>query len=367
MSSLAKPLSLTVAAFGGAALGAAGVLLVQRTAAVAAVKQPGQERKRLFVGVDIGGTTISVGIVSDDGVLQGAVQTVPLGEDHAPQTIVTAVASLVRAAMTSTSLPITVHDFHGIGVCSPGLLDCERGVVAVAANLKGWRDVPITKLVADALGVRRDIVFLENDANTALLAEVWIGSAKGMRNVVLLTLGTGIGAGILVDGHLLRGWKGYAGELGHSILVPDGRTHGTAGVDGILEGYASATAVVARAKEGGAPSNSALHGLESFSCKDVFMHAAQGDKYAAGIVSETARFLAIGCINCSRSYDPEVILFTGGMSQAGEQLLSQVRTYFGQYHWNIMPVSLELKLAASPANAGLIGAAYAARSAIGGK
>jgi glucokinase len=260
-------------------------------------------------------------------------------------------------------------------VCSPGLLEYERGIVKAAANLP-WRDVPLTQLIADKLGVDRSSVVLENDGNTALLAELWVGAAKGKQDVVLLTLGTGIGAGIVCGGHLLHGHNGYAGELGHMILMPGGRPNAGTGVNGIWESYGSASAVRQRASEGlvpdgghtgvgGVPTTSSLHPLTptELNCKEVFKHAAAGDAYAKSIVRDTAKCLAIGSINCCRCYDPELILFTGGMAGAGEQLLEEVRAQFAlpEHHWNIAPVTLEFKIAASPAHAGLIGAAYAAR------
>eukprot|EP00913_Durusdinium_trenchii_P019104 g17954.t1 len=159
-------------------------------------------------------------------------------------------------------------------------------------------------------------VTLENDTNAALLAEAWTGAAAGIKHIVLLTIGTGIGGAIMCDGQLLRGSKGQAGEIGHSILVPDGRTFGGAGVSGIFEGYASCSAVAIRAREL-MPPDSSLSKLEAVECEDVFKHAAAGDSYATELVQETAKYLALGCINCCRFVDPELILFSGGMAEAG--------------------------------------------------
>jgi len=252
----------------------------------------------------------------------------------------------------------------GIGVCTPGLLDVKTGVVASAANLKGWTNVPLTKILATTLGVDPTKVFLEQDGNAALLAELWVGAAKGQKNVVMLTLGTGVGGAILCDGNLLRGAQGGAGEFGHTILMPDGRWHGSSGVQGIFEGYASATAVVQRAKEGPLVCSSSLSELPDITCFDVFDQAGKGDSYSQSVVSETARTLAIGCINCTRCVDPEMILFTGGMAQAGEQLFKEVREQYNKYHWNVSSMSVNLALAACGNSAGVIGAAYAAHRAI---
>jgi len=209
-------------------------------------KQPSSIR-RLFAGVDIGGTTISVGLVDSSGALTG-LQSESLGQDHEPRIIAARVRRLLEASLAAET-GIELSDLAGLGVCTPGLLDCPSGVVRVAANLNGWKEVPLVEIFSQELGLEQKVV-LENDTNAALLAEAWVGAAAGLQNIVLMTLGTGIGGAILCDGRLLRGSRGQAGEIGHAILVPEGRSHGTAGVKGIFEGYASATAVALRAADG---------------------------------------------------------------------------------------------------------------------
>lgn len=320
----------------------------------------------VFIGVDVGGTTIQVGAVDAEGHIYSAgqaLQSVPLGDDHDPAFIVQRIHGVIKDVLEAAGLRFS--DVKGVGICTPGLLDCEAGVVHACANLKGWKGVPLVDLLAQELGIARSAVALENDTNAALLAEVWTGAAVGQKNVVLMTLGTGVGGAVMCDGRLLRGSRGHAGEIGHAILFPDGRSHGGTGVKGIVEAYASATAVAARAKEGldgkGPPSGSVLaRSGKEIECIDVFQHAAAGDAYARQIVQETGRCLAITCINCARFVDPDLILLGGGMAEAGDLLLEEVRKYFAQYHWNIEPVRVEIKQAHSGNTAGLIGAARAA-------
>jgi len=207
-------------------------------------------------------------------------------------------------------------------------------------------------------------IVLERDANAALLAEIWVGAARGKENVVMLTLGTGVGGALFCDGKLLRGSTGAAGELGHQIMIPDGRSYGSAGVGGILEAYASAGSMAGRALEGGLPPDSSLAGCSPITCFDVFQHAKKGDAHASRLVTETAKALAIGCINASRTFDCDMVVFTGGMAQAGEQLFAEIREQYKRYHWNIAPIRVELKVAEAGNNAGVIGAAYAARTTI---
>ncbi|CAE7940934.1 glcK [Symbiodinium sp. KB8] len=284
------------------------------------LKRPAPDSAALLAGVDLGGTTVAVGLVSADGqLLTKLVEAV--GEDHQPEGIVKRISGLLKEALRQAGR--SWSELQGLGVCTPGLLDLSAGVVT-AANLKGWTKVPLVKLLSEALGWETCHVTLEHDTNSALLAEAWVGAAVGLENIVLLSLGTGIGAAIICDGRLLRGSRGQAGEVGHAILVPDGREFGRSGVAGIFEGYASASAVVARAKEGMVPESS-LSKLEALDCEDVFAHAAEGDAYAKELVRDTARYLAIGCINCCRFVDPSVILFSGGLAEAGESLLQEVR------------------------------------------
>lgn len=335
---------------------------------------------RLFLGVDIGGTTLSVSLVDGSGRFVGAPQDPlvigagsegpspvwwqPLGDDHTPRRLAECAGQLAKKALATAGR--SHADMMGVGVCTPGLMDVKAGIVRAAANLKGWRDVPVCDIFADVLGVDRAIVVLENDTKAALLAEVWVGAAKGCENAVVLTLGTSVGAAMMCDGRLLRGAKGQAGEVGHYICVPEGRTWGTTGVDGILEAYGSCRAVAHRAIEnGGPPRSSTLFGNQDNGdaappeCKDVFEHAKRGDQFALGIIHETARLLAISCINCCRFVDPEVILFAGGMTNSGELLLEEVRKQFVAHHWNIEPVSVRLAIASAGAHAGVLGAARA--------
>lgn len=319
----------------------------------------GDDGERLFAGLDLGGTTMSAGLLNAHGVLL-KVLSQEVGEDHSPQCIVKRIRALLEALVCNGDVEKTrLEEIEALGVCTPGLMDTVAGVVRAAANLRGWREVPLVRLLAEELGWEPSRVSLENDTDAALLAEAWIGAAAGMKHIVLVTVGTGVGGAIMCDGRLLRGSKGQAGEIGHSILVPDGRPFGVAGVNGILEGYASASALAIRAKEA-LSADSSLSELKALDCEDVFKHTEAGDKYASDLVQETARYLAIGCINCCRFVDPELILFSGGMAEAGEALLKEIRRQFEKYHWNLEPVRVRLELASAGRNAGVIGAARAA-------
>jgi len=316
----------------------------------------------IFIGIDLGGTTISVGVVDGSGnMCWGPPKSASLGSDHRPVVVAKRMRELSEQALANTGR--TIQEVTGIGCCTPGLMDVTTGIIQKAANLDGWENVPLCKLLAKEMGVEIGRVVLEQDGTAAMLAEIWVGAARGCKNAMMLTLGTGVGGAIYADSKVIRGHNGFAAEIGHAILVPDGRPHGGAGVAGIVEGYGSATAVAQCAAEA-VPPESSLAKFQSITCFDVFDQAAKGDVYAQYIVSETARWLAVTCINCARFVDPEVILFTGGMAQAGEQLFSKIREHVDAYHWNVAPITLKISLAEAGNSAGVIGAAYAARCAI---
>jgi len=326
--------------------------------------------RRRYVGVDIGGTNIKVLLVDDQGEFCGAkksasagppVWSEPLGDDHDPRRMAQRIKRLAEAAMADAAM--TWADVVGVGVCTPGLMDTRAGIIRSAANLKGWQNLPICDIFAEELGMERRRVALEHDVNAALLAEAWVGAAKGQENAVLMTLGTGIGAALLCDGRLLRGSRGQAGEIGHAILVPDGRSFGTAGVLGIFEAYGSASAVKGRYADGdgradGPPKES--DAATNPECAAIFKAAKQGEEYAMSVVDETARYLALGCINACRFVDPDVILFGGGMAAAGDFLLDKIRAQFAAYHWNIEPIRVGINCAALGQDAGVMGGARAA-------
>lgn len=339
-------------------------------------------KSEYFVGIDLGGTTVGVGVVRGDGEIVAASETEIPGNrnSRSAHKICDLIADLVRTTLklsvdgSGESGARQVDDIVGFGIGAPGLLDCENGIVKAIANFDWDDEVELTAELAKRLGVNPTKVHLENDANAALLAEMWVGAGTGKSNIVMLTLGTGVGGAILSGGRILRGSSGDAGELGHTILVPGGRLHGKTGVRGIFEGYASATAVVSRTLEKlqdakdldeSGPLTKLLSQRE-LSCSDIFFHASPErgdlqDPIAVGIVNETAEYLGIGCINVCRNFDPEVVILTGGMTKSGMQLLSKVRAAYVSQHWNITKADPSRIVYASCGNsAGKLGAAAVA-------
>jgi glucokinase len=312
---------------------------------------------RLFVGLDVGGTTMKAGVVDDSGRLLAHVSlpTEPAkGQQHGLATMAESVRQAVKAASLSTDR------IAAIGVATPGSLDIPSGVILNPPNLKPWRNVPVRQYIADTFGLP---TAFQNDANAAAYGESWVGVGKDFRSLVLFTLGTGIGGGIIIDGRIWEGAHSHGGELGHMKIDMTGARQCGCGQRGCLEAYASATAVVARTYEalqqdGG---QSHLHSAGELTAQNVFVAADAGDSLAKTIVDRTAFYLAIGAANAMNTIDPELICFAGGMIAAGEPFLNLIRRYIRDVAFAWPAERVTVRYAALGNDAGVIGAAGCAR------
>jgi glucokinase len=231
--------------------------------------------------------------------------------------------------------------------------------------MPAFKNVPIRQMLSDALNC--PVVF-DNDANVACFGEFAAGAGKGVDNMVFFTLGTGIGAGIISEGKLLLGSSGNAAELGHAIIYPDGRLC-NCGQKGCAEAYASASNTAKRATEAvEAGKKSSLKILlekkGQITCKDVYDHLKTGDKLAKKITDETAKVLAILCVNALHATEPQRIVFAGGMIAAGDILLNRIKDYFNEQIWNLKKETVEICFASLGEDAGIIGAAALAKQII---
>jgi glucokinase len=283
---------------------------------------------RYIIGVDLGGTNIVVGAMSADGSREYAMHEMPtraaLGADAVVERIVQLIERVAAETMAATGA--SRDAFLGVGIGSPGPLDREKGLVIVTPNL-GWRDFPLRDRVSEAVGMPAT---LDNDANCATLGEWWLGAAKGGRNVIGLTIGTGIGGGLILDGRLYHGASDAAGEIGHATIDSTGRRCGC-GNYGCLEAYASGPAIAERAREalaGGEPSAMpAMVGgdLSRLTAALVYQSAKDGDRLAQEVVRETARLLGAGVANLLNIFNPDVVVLAGGVTQAGDALFEPMR------------------------------------------
>lgn len=258
------------------------------------------------------------------------------------------------------SLGATRRGVAGVGVGSPGPLSQSRGVVVRCANLPGWENVPLRDTLSGRLGLP---VILENDANAAAFGEFWSGkmSDGDESDMVLLTLGTGVGAGAIVNGRILHGHFENAAELGHWIMVPGGLAC-PCGQHGCLEQYASASGVARRvvaAIEAGQPSRLAekVRLSQPIDSEIVVQYAKAGDELCQRVWQEACAYLAVACINIQHAYNPARIVLGGGMAEAGAFLLDGVAAEFRRLQWRLHNDFPQITLARLGYDAGVLGAA----------
>jgi len=274
-------------------------------------------------GVDLGATKIFTLVALPDGREAGSDRR-PTLADQGPQAVLSRIVDSVRAALAAAGA--TKADLAAVGVVAPGPIDHERGVVRNPPNLPGWEAVPVVQILKDALGVR---VILENDADAAALGEHAFGAGRDFRNMIFITVSSGIGGGILVDGRLYRGAAGAAGEVGHMVLDENGPTCGC-GQRGCLEALASGTAIAARAAalaaEGESPLLARL-ARESppLTAEDVQRAALEGDAVALRVIKEAGHYLGLGLVNLVHVFNPHGIVIGGGVSHMGDLILEPAR------------------------------------------
>lgn len=275
------------------------------------------------IGVDIGGTNTKFGIVDRNGHILKQARL--LTNKH--EAVQDFIDELHEKLMPMISEAGGINKFSGIGVGAPNG-NFYTGNIEYAANLK-WRGIiPFAKMVSEKFGLR---VKLTNDANAAAMGEMMYGCAKGMKHFIVITLGTGVGSGIVIDGKIVLGHDGFAGELGHTIIRPGGRMHKGTGIRGTLESYASATGVRETAIELLTENPDIPSLLRDYSINDlitsqtVYECATKGDKIANEVFEFTGQILGEALANFVMFSSPEAIILFGGLSKAGDLILNPAR------------------------------------------
>jgi glucokinase len=315
---------------------------------------------RWVVGVDIGGTNVVVGLVPVDGGVPAALRTRSTPSLGAQDLVVPALASLVRDVVEEglDAAGDPQGEVMGLGIGSPGPLDLEAGIVLDAFNL-GWRDFSLRDALGEAVGLP---AILDNDANCATWGEFWQGAGQGATSLVGVTLGTGIGGGVVLDGRLVHGASTTAGELGHMSIDFHGRRC-KCGNYGCLEAYASGPNIAARAREGleaGAESvlTRLVDGdLDRLTAATVFEAILRGDAYAGEVMLETAKILGAGLANIVNVLNPQVIVIVGGVTRAGHYLFNPLRAEVRRRAFRQAEEACRIVPGELPDTAGVIGAA----------
>jgi glucokinase len=281
---------------------------------------------RFVLGIDIGGTNLVVGSVAEDGSALHALGSEPTHAEAGEKDVLDRLITLARRTIERTRREVRGAEIIGVGVGAPGPLDTKSGIVLLTPNL-GWVNLPLRQIIHEQLGLP---AALDNDANCAVLGEWWRGAARGSRNAIGITIGTGIGGGIIVDGKLYHGASDCAGEIGHTTIDTEGRRC-KCGNYGCLEAYASGPNIALRAVEelkAGAVSRLAGYvggDLRQITAQTVYQAAHDEDELALEVVNDTAKFLGAGIANLLNVFNPEVVVVCGGVTLAGDRLFVPLR------------------------------------------
>lgn len=309
-----------------------------------------------YLGIDLGGTNIAVGLVSEMGQIL-ARKSVPTRAERAAEEIAATMAETAKTLLREAG--VEESELISVGIGSPGAVDSEAGVIVSACNLH-FSNTPLREMMAQYFTCP---VYVENDANCAAWAEAVAGAARGTRDSLMITLGTGVGGGIVIGGRLYGGMNNYGGEFGHMIIA-DGGELCACGRRGCVEAYSSATALIRDTKRAAEAHPESILGVIAareggYSGKTVFAAAEQGDAAAQEVLDGYVRHLAIAAINLIRIFQPEVLVVGGGVARAGEALLSPLRDRVSDIYGSYVTEEKRTKIkeAALGNDAGIVGAA----------
>jgi glucokinase len=281
---------------------------------------------RFVLGIDIGGTNLVVGCVAEDGSSLHGLASAPTQAEAGASDVVDRLVALAQECIARTKRKVPGATIVGVGAGAPGPLDTKSGVVLLTPNL-GWVNFPLRQIIRDRLGLPAE---LDNDANCAVLGEWWVGAARGTRDAIGITIGTGIGGGLILEGRLYHGASDVAGEIGHTTIDTEGRRC-KCGNYGCLEAYASGPNIALRAIEAmqaGAETRlpSYVGGdVSKITAQTVYEAAHDEDELALEVVNDTARFLGAGIANLLNVFNPEVVVICGGVTLAGDRLFVPLR------------------------------------------
>ncbi len=314
-----------------------------------------------YLGIDLGGTQVKTAVVSDGGRILGR-DTRDTPAADGPEAVAGVMAESARASLKAAGVKAAAA-----GIGAPGPMDWRTGVVFSPPNLHGWHNVPLSDLMRSRLNLP---CFVDNDANLACLGEFTAGAGRGVECMCMLTLGTGVGGGIVVFGKLLRGIDGTAAEIGHMTLQRDGRECGC-GAHGCLEAYASVTGLVRTAREaieaGGKTSLTWACGgdVGKLTGKMISDAASTGDALSRRAIEETGDWIGVGIASLINLLNPEKVVLGGGMIAAGELLFEPIRRRALSDAFEVPAKRAQIVPAQLGEDAGVLGAAAAARERLG--
>jgi glucokinase len=316
----------------------------------------GEKRGTLTLGIDLGGSKILTAVVDTEGRMLSRDHSITPAKEGQRAVVKSILESVVRALAQAG---IAAADLTAVGVGAPGLSNPETGILFTSPNLPGWKDVPLRDIIGKELGRK---VFLINDADAAAIGELHFGAGRGVSNFVYVTVSTGIGGGIIVDGKIYAGSVGMAGEVGHMVIDDEGPVC-NCGNRGCWETLASGTALAREARnrieEGVETSILQLAGgdLEKINAEVIQEAAEAGDKLAGELIDRTAYYLGVGLANLVNIFNPELIIVGGGLSNIGDRLLKPAFAEAGRRAFKPAFQTVRFARAELGRNSGVLGAA----------
>lgn len=320
---------------------------------------PTSSSAQFVIGIDLGGTNIIASAMSLDGARLFPARSELTRADQGADAVVARMVRMVQEQVDQVlqETGVSRDAIVGVGLGAPGTVDRNTGLVLDAPNLK-WRDFPLGKRMAEATGLP---VKIDNDANCATYGEWWLGAARGGRNVIGVTIGTGVGGGIIIDRQVYHGSSDAAGEIGHITIDLHGRRCGC-GNYGCLEAYASGSAIAVRAREALFNDESSIlptmvdGDLTKLTAAVVYEAASQGDAVALEIVRDTAKFLGAGLANLLNVFNPDTVVIAGGVTQAGDALFEPLRKEVRRRAFKSVSDACRIVPGTLPGTAGVVGA-----------
>lgn len=303
-----------------------------------------------ILGIDIGGTSIKGGLVNEKGILTN-VFSLPIDKTLDQNQQIDELINVIKKTYKN-------DEFSGIGIGIPGSVDSKRGVVSYSNNLK-WENLDIVEKIKKEFPFKE--IAIDNDANAAALGELKFGVAQNEKNIVFITLGTGLGSGIIIDGKIYKGEDGRGAEIGHSLLVMDG-IECTCGRKGCFEMYASASVLIKQTEKAIQDNPNSLLCKENkgkiINAKTVFDAAKLGCNVANEVVDNYVKYLSEGFLNISNIFRPSSIVLSGGVANEKDYLVNKIKNYMKKFGYGFPPTKLvDIKCSMLGYNVGIIGAA----------
>ena len=309
-----------------------------------------------YIGVDLGGTNIATAVINEkfEIIGKGGVST---NCPRPAEEIAKDIAKSIELAVEDAG--VSMDEINSVGIGSPGAVNAEEGVIEFAGNL-GFDNVPLAKLVEKYCGKK---CFVENDANAAAYGEYIAGAGRGSKNFIAVTLGTGVGGGIIIDGKIFSGWNSFGAELGHTTLIMNGEPC-TCGRNGCFEAYASATALIRQTKAAMEKDKASkmweiAGSLDNVNGKTAFDGMRAGDETAKKVCDQYIEYVACGIVDIINTFQPEFVCIGGGISKEKDNLRIPIEQYVDKYRFGkTAKKKTAIKIAQLGNDAGIIGAAF---------